>query len=68
MTLIVGKLPLSLVAKKFENRLIFGEVVGKSLVSCFFLTRDVDVEQAIFAAGCSMKVQCTGHQSPHCST
>jgi len=22
--------------KKFENRLIFGEVVGKSLMSCFF--------------------------------
>ena len=39
MTLIVGKLPLSLVAKKFENRLIFGEVVGKSLVSCFFDSR-----------------------------
>ena len=23
--------------KKFENRLIFGEVIGKSLVSCFFI-------------------------------
>jgi len=45
-----------MLAKKIEKRLIFGEVVGKSLVSCFFLTRDVDVEQAIFAAGCSMKV------------
>ena len=22
--------------KKFENRLIFGEVMGKSFVSCFF--------------------------------
>jgi len=22
--------------KKFENRLIFGEVMGKSLLSCFF--------------------------------
>jgi len=22
--------------KKFENRLIFGEVMGKSLISCFF--------------------------------
>ena len=24
------------VKKKFENRLIFGEVIGNSLVSCFF--------------------------------
>jgi len=41
---------------------------GQEFSFLFFLTRDVDVEQAIFAAGCSMKVQCTGHQSPHCST
>ena len=27
--------------KKFENRLIFGEVMGKSLISCFFLTDSV---------------------------
>ena len=27
---------LHLTFKKIENRLIFGEVMGKSLVSCFF--------------------------------
>ena len=27
---------LSLTIKNFKNRLIFGEVMGKSLVSCFF--------------------------------
>jgi len=27
--------------KNFENRLIFGEVMGKSLVSCFFLRHSV---------------------------
>ena len=27
--------------KKFENRLIFGRVIGKSLMSCFFLTHSV---------------------------
>jgi len=33
---LVANLPLSLLAKKNENRLILGEVMGKSLVSCFF--------------------------------
>jgi len=28
-------------SEKFENRLIFGEVMGKSLVSCFLLTHGV---------------------------
>ena len=32
----VANLLLSLPVKKFENRLIFGDVMGKSLVSCFF--------------------------------
>ena len=31
----VANLPVSLPVKKFENRLTFGEVMGKSLVSCF---------------------------------
>ena len=31
----VANLPLSLPLKKIENRLTFGEVTGKSLVSCF---------------------------------
>ena len=31
----VANLPLSMLAKKIENRLVFGEVMGKSLVSCF---------------------------------
>jgi len=35
----VANLPLSLSVKEFENRLIFGEVMGKSLVSCFFDSR-----------------------------
>ena len=30
---------LSLTVKNFKNRLIFGEVMGKSLVSCFFDSR-----------------------------
>jgi len=33
--LFVANLPASLPAKNFENGLIFGEVVGKSLVSLF---------------------------------
>jgi len=32
----VANLLLSLPVKKFENRLIFGDVMGKSMVSCFF--------------------------------
>jgi len=33
----VANLLTSPPVKKFENRLIFGEVMGKSLVSCFFI-------------------------------
>ena len=33
---IVTNFLLSLEVKEFGNRLIFGEVIGKSLVSCFF--------------------------------
>ena len=36
----IANLPLRLSVKKFENRLTFGEVMGKSLVSCF-LTHSV---------------------------
>ena len=32
----VANLAVSLPVKNFENRLTFGEVMGKSLVSCFF--------------------------------
>ena len=32
----VANLPVSLPVKNFENRLTFGEVMGKNLVSCFF--------------------------------
>ena len=36
----VANLPVSLMVKElFENRLISGEVMGKSLVSCFFDSR-----------------------------
>ena len=36
----VANLPLSLPSKvNFENRLTFGEVVGKSLMCCFFDSR-----------------------------
>ena len=38
----VSYLLLSLSVKKCENRLIFGEVIGNSLVSCF-LTHSVDL-------------------------
>jgi len=31
--------------KNFENWLTFGEVIGKSLVSCFFLTHGVDLHE-----------------------
>jgi len=37
----IANLLTSLAVKKFENRLIFGEVMGNSLVSCF-LTHSVD--------------------------
>jgi len=34
--------------KNFENRLTFGEVIGKSLVSCFFLRHSVDSLSLLF--------------------
>jgi len=37
----VANLVLSLTVKKNENRLTFGEVIDKSLWSCFFLTQSV---------------------------
>ena len=33
--------------KKFENRLTFGEVMGKSLVSCFFLRHSVLIHERL---------------------
>jgi len=38
----VANFLLSLKVKEFENWLIFGEVMGESLVSCL-LTRSVDI-------------------------
>jgi len=38
----VANLSLSLLVKKIENQLTFGEVMGKRLVSCF-LTHGVDI-------------------------
>jgi len=38
----VANLLLSLPVKKFENRLIFGDVMGKSLVSCFLTNRSTN--------------------------
>ena len=35
--------------KNFENRLIFGEVTCKSIVSCFLLTHGVDKPSWVFA-------------------
>ena len=35
----VANLPMSLPVKDFENRLTVGEVMSKSLVSCFFETQ-----------------------------
>ena len=40
---LVANLPASLPVKEFENRLTFREVMGKSLVSCFFLRHSVVV-------------------------
>ena len=40
----VANLPMSLSVKIFENRLTFGEVMGKSLVSCFFETQCITPE------------------------
>ena len=39
----VANLPPNLPVKKIENRIIVGEVMAKSLVSCFFLTHGVHV-------------------------
>jgi len=46
------------VKKNFENRLIFGEVMGKSLVSCFFDSRCIchTIEQEISCISVSEKV------------
>jgi len=41
--------------KKFENRLIFGEVMGKRLVSCF-LTHSVLHHFLLYVLYCSMSV------------
>jgi len=41
---------------KFENQLIFGEVMGKSLVSCFFLTVGVDALVAIASSMWAVKL------------
>ena len=37
----VANLQLSLTVKKFENRLTFNEIIGKSFLSCFFLSHIV---------------------------
>ena len=33
--------------KNFENRLTFGEVIGKILMSCFLLTHGVDLPYSV---------------------
>jgi len=38
----VANLPISLSAKKYgKNRFLFGEVMGKNLMSCFLLTHGI---------------------------
>jgi len=44
----VANLSLRPLAKNVENRLISGEVMGRSLVSCFFLTYSVVVRSSAF--------------------
>ena len=39
-----ANLLMSPLVKKIENRIIVGEVMAKSLVSCFFLTHGVHVQ------------------------
>ena len=43
----VANLPMNLSVKIFENRLTFGEVMGKSLVSCFFETQCITTTEAV---------------------
>jgi len=40
--------------KNFENLLIFGEVMGKSFVSCFFLTHSVVVVAVAVVVTCNI--------------
>ena len=44
---LVANLPVSLLVKNSENRLTFREVMGKSLVSCFFLRHSVELLEHI---------------------
>jgi len=41
LNMTFSNLPVSLLAIKIENRLIFEEVMGNSLVSCFFDSRNI---------------------------
>ena len=59
----VANLPMSLPVKKFENRLTFGEVMGKSLVSCFSETQ-CRVRQRSDFAGCAF-LHCQIFSSQH---
>ena len=45
---LVANLPVSQPVKNFENRLTFGEVMGKSLVSCFLLRHCVHSTRRLF--------------------
>jgi len=47
----VANLPVRLSRKNFENLLIFGDVMGKSSVSCFFLTHGVYVNVTMTVLG-----------------
>ena len=47
---------LSVAVKEFENRLTFGEVMGKSLVSCFF--HGAEVYGSIAVERCDSVFRC----------
>ena len=58
----VANLPVSLPVKECENRLTFGEVMGKSLVSCFFLRHSVVI---VLVAAFSALTLLVGRQEGH---
>ena len=64
----VASLLPSLLVKNFENRIIVGEVMGKSLVSCFFETECIYTEYMPTVWQYLLLIQATFSSSPNSTT
>ena len=61
---VANLLPSPLVKRKIENRIIFGEVMAKSLVSCFFDSRCSVSEYAVVSVRSLHGRLSSGKRSP----